>query len=214
MGIDLMTGSPAAETRGLLVLTYRMTRDGQFQMLRIQDINIQEYTLETWLYGLSAHSRGQLSQEQAMSDANAALSITGHVAHAIEAGIYRSAYSVGGSAVAHIAEVIPGFFSERMDEISFGIIDGVSRGAERQLERSMVTEATSFSRRMRTSLAQTDMISWMQGISDVFLRGTQLPSNPFWYLWTAPYISTGYPQIGFGRQFSKASGSTTGSSKF
>ena len=201
MGIKLTDGTDT--WLGTLIISYSMTTGGKFSKLSEKDIEIQEYSLEKWLYNLASPDyKSIVSLDQAMAEANEAFAVSGYVQQSIEAGIYRSAYNVGGAATAHLAMPIPGYFSETMDKITTEIISNISQGIEDDLQRDMITEATRFSRQMRTQLSGgSNMRNWMQGISDLFIGGAQVPRNPFWYLWTAPYLSSEYPQRGFGKQF-------------
>ena len=200
MGVKLTDGTDT--WLGTLIISYSMTAGGKFSKLSEKDIEIQEYSLEKWLYNLASPDyKSNVTLEQVMAESNEAFAVSGYVQQSIEAGIYRSAYNVGGAATAHLAMPIPGYFSETMDKITTEIISNISQGIENDLQRDMVSEATRFSRQMRTQLGGGDIRNWMQGISDLFIGGAQVPRNPFWYLWTAPYLSSEYPQRGFGKQF-------------
>jgi hypothetical protein len=203
MGLKLTDGTDT--WLGTLIISYSMTSGGKFSKLSEKDIEIAEYSLEKWLYNLASPDyKSKVSLEQVMAESNEAFAVSGYVQQSIEAGIYRSAYNVGGAATAHLAMPIPGYFSETMDKITTEIISNISQGIEDDLQKDMIDEATRFSRQMRTQLSGgSDMRNWMQGVSDLFIGGAEVPQNPFWYLWTAPYLSSEYPQRGFGKQFTK-----------
>ena len=180
-----------------------MTNKGLFQKLQQQDIEIQEYSLENWLFELGSDTRTQASVNEAMNEANEAFSIEGHVQVAVESGIYRSAYNVGGAPSTHIAMPVPGEISRQMDNITTKIISNLSQGIEKTLDTDMRKEATTFSSTMREKLVSTEIPRWMKGIANIFLPDVEIPANPFWFMWTAPYLSSEYPQRGFATQFQR-----------
>jgi hypothetical protein len=184
--------------KGTLIIHYHFDGQGRFMDLSEDNIEILTYSVEEYLYNLAGPDiRAEMTLAEFMVEANTAFALIGHEQQANESGMHRVAHRVGGAPSTHMRMPVEAELSGVMDAYTTQIILGVSGGIEQELDQQLITEATTFSGQMRRRLQMnTQFTEYMQAISDIFLGGTDIGRGSFWFLWAAPFISTGYESVG------------------
>jgi hypothetical protein len=197
MAIDMVK---KGDGLGTLIIRYSFEDNGEFQRLKVADVFILDYGVERFIFNQGLTDKSELAFRNALERTNAATITEGFSMISNETNLMRQdGESTRLRQTAHLAMPVAGEFAENMDTWTFALVDSIVDNAEHQLNKDFLSQATTFSKKMRADAELDKIKSWMEAISESFLGiSTSASQIKLDFLWSAPYIASVEKQAGAG----------------
>ena len=188
---------------GTLIVAFDIDSNNRFSRA---DVEIDAGVLPIeWIYNLlDEDRRNQITLGELIE-----VAIAGHATGALEGtvveGVFAKFAAVGTSNFQPRigwAKISSAKFSAVLERVANFLFDHIRDEMQGNIKNELHKEATRFSKAARQPSNLGAIPEWYRYAFEE-MTGSQSPSlgsDPFWYLWAAPYISSEWPQFGGGKQ--------------
>ena len=196
---------------GTLVLVYNVKANGKYEEY-VEATIMEDVTPTEYLIQLANRYQGEVLFSEIAESANAGMAADGLSNVKAYGTLYQAVTMLAGASIhprISMGEIIPAKFSQKLSRVVEAVFKNIGNEQFSKVKQQIRSEALTFSKQARKGGHVQEMKKWHEWASKIMLRAEHQPdfknvklgTDPFWYLWAAPYITGEFHQIGAGKQW-------------
>ena len=191
---------------GTLILVYEVDSSGMYTAVHANVF--EEDTPLQWLAKKALDLGAEGSLDEVLQTANAGIAADG--LQGIKAyGVLAEAAEAFMNSVhpkITMGKLIEPQFSAILEEVINKVFENIHKDIHSKMVKGVRSQMLQFSKWAADPANLGDIPDWYEWAASTVLKDSseapKMAGDPFWFLWAAPYISGGFPQIGGGMQSS------------
>jgi len=192
-------------TLGTLLIGFKTDADGYYTDVEVSILD--DITPIQWLYQQALIVDSTLSLDAFLEGGNIGIAM-----HALEGGAQIGALSKFANLIKasgftpriSMGRLSEPKFSKQLENVMSAVFSMMGQNISKELNKQIKDDAVRFSKVARHPSQLGTVGGWYVYAWKTMLGLTEFPSNlgtdPYWFLWAAPYVSGEYPQGGGGKQ--------------